>query len=168
MAGTKKPRRKYRPKGLDGIGSFARVLNNSHVMREVNAEFYQPLNADDQRDVAIAFGASLDAIVNGKGTVEHIRILAEMCNLALVLCTRGHGPQYEKDVVAALDAVFRANICFKRRGTWQFDEVGRAALQRAFDVVCAQAEVAGQGELIAAGVEVGRRVKEGNLYREAA
>ncbi|KVN83472.1 hypothetical protein [Burkholderia ubonensis] len=167
MPGNKKPRRKYRRKRTNAIAALE-TLNRSHVIGEVLTNFYVPLDAEDQRDVAIAFGGSIDAISKGKGTAEHMQNLACMCNVSLVLAEHGFGPEYEQDVVAALDALFRMQLRFKRTGVWGFDPIGLAALRRAFDVHTAQVEIAGQGELMAAGNEVKMRIKEGDFYREAA
>lgn len=167
MPGSKKTRRKYRPKHTNPLAGLE-VLNRSHIIGEVLTNFYVPLAAEDQRDVAIAFGASIDAISKGSGTDEHLQNLACMCNTSLVLSERGFGPEYEQDLVAALDSLFRVQLRFKRAGVYGFDAAGLAALRRAFDVHTAQVEIAGQGELMAAGNAVHRRIKEGNFYREAA
>ncbi|WP_109479187.1 hypothetical protein [Paraburkholderia sp. C35] len=167
MPASKKPRRKYRPKPLDPLSAL-QTLNRSHVIGEVLTNFYKPLEAADQRDVAIAFGSSIDAISKGKGEISHAETLACMCNTSLVLTERGFGPEYEADIIAALDALFRLQLRFKRTGKLGFDAPGLQALRRAYDVHTAQVEIAGQGELMAAGNEVSRRIKEGNHYREAA
>lgn len=168
MPGNKKPRRKHqRRQHVNPLAAFE-TLNRSHVISEVLTNFHVPLAAEDQRDVAIAFGGSIDAISKGRGTDEHMQNLACMCNTSLVLAERGFGSEYEKDLVAALDALFRLQLRFKRTGVYGFDAVGLAALRKAYDVHTAQVEIAGQGELMAAGNEVHRRIKEGNFYREAA
>jgi hypothetical protein len=167
MPGNKKPRRKYQRKQTNRIAGLE-VLQRAHIISEVRTNFHVPLNAQDQRDVAIACGGSIDAISKGKGTHEHMQCLALMCNTSLVLCEHGFGPEYEKDLVAALDSLFRVQLRFKRTGVYGFDSVGLKALRKAYDVHTAQVEIAGQGELMAAGHAVNQRIKEGNFYREAA
>jgi hypothetical protein len=167
MPASKKPRRKFRPKHKNPLAAFE-VLNRSHVISEVLTNFHKPLHEQDQRDVALAFGLSIDAISKGKGEISHAETLACMCNTSLVLAERGFGPEHENDLIAALDALFRLQLRFKRTGKLGFDAPGLQALRKAFDIHTAQVEHAGQGELMAAGSEVDRRIKEGNYYREAA
>lgn len=167
MAGNKKPRRPYRPK-VASRGIAFDILNRAHVVDEVAKNFYVPLNAEDQRNVAIMFGTSIDMLMRGRGTVDHVRLLADLCNTSLVLAERKHGEECEADITAALDGLFRMQIRFKRTGKWVFDAIGLQAIRRAYDIHTAQVEIAGQGELIAAGNEVVRRAKAGHFYREAA
>lgn len=167
MPGNKKPRRKYQRKRMPAFAGLD-MLNRAHIVESVREKYHVPLSEEDQRDVNIACGLSIDAIVMGKGTHEHMNCLALMCNTSLVLTEYGFGKQYEKNLIAALDALFRMQLRFKRSGVWEFDEIGREAMRTAYDVHVAQVQVAGQGDLMAAGNVVNQRVKEGNVYREAA
>jgi hypothetical protein len=164
MPKSTKTRKRYRVRPCESMAGLALLVRKSH--ENAAADYFVPLTPDEQRDAAIIFGAAFAQIVNGRGEREHAQRLADMCNTALVLCERGFGKEYERACVEGLDNVFRMGLHYQKARVWMLDDVARAALSRVYDVYCAQLEVAGQGHLLDAELEVARRANEGNYYRD--
>lgn len=166
MARSKKPRNKpYRQKYARNPVAAFEALQKSHVTGEVLRNFHVQLNEADQTKIAISYGVSLDRMSKGEGTYYDMGNLGLMCNVSLVLCERDIGKEYEKHVVQAQLALWRAHQRHQAGKNLALDAVGLQALRLAFDLHGKQVEVAGQGQLIAAESEVARRQAGGDVFR---
>lgn len=166
MARSTRPRKKYRPKVARNPVAAFEALNRSHVTASVLRDFHVVLDADQQRDIAISYAISLDRMSKGTGNEQDLGNLGFMCNVALVLCERGFGVEYQDEVVLAQHALWRANQRKQAGKTLAFDAVVLQAIRRAFALHSAQVETAGQGQLVAAGAEVARRQDVGDVFRD--
>jgi|GEM_PF-2469119 len=166
MSRTKKPRTKtYRPKAIVADVAFDLLAaKNAHDQMVVN--FDKPLSEEQQRDISLVFGMGIDTMATGKGTEEALHNIIFMCNVSLVLCEHGIGPQYEADMVAALDGTFRSKLRGEKTGRWGLDGPALVALRRAFEIHSAQVEVAEHRDFRRALNEVTRRIESGDLYQE--
>lgn len=157
MARSQKPRRKYNPNRF-----VTRIVANAERRRDAH-----PLTGDQRTDLGLAYRLSYQTMLNG-GSESAWHSLAASLNIALILCERQIGAEYEPQIKAAMQALMRTKYRQQRTGSWALDAEGIAALRGALDVHDAQVEVAERAEIRAAIEEVYRRVDAGETYAEAA
>lgn len=174
MAGNKKPRKKYSGPKFSKVAqqavAFIKIQRN-HTLHSLHANYEVALDDDQQRDIAIAYGVSIDRMSRGKGDAEDLGQLGFMVNVARMLCERSteeldFGRQYLGDIVEAQHALMRAHFRKRAGKTLGFDAVGLQAIRRAYDVHIAQMQVAGAGHLLAASAEVVRRQEAGDVMSD--
>lgn len=156
MSRSQKPRRKYDPNR-----AIRRVVS-THAARIEAA----PLAADQQRDLGLAYHLSFEAMLRG-GAEEAWHALAATLNIALILCERGFGVEFEGEIKAAMRALMRTKYRQQETGSWALDGDGITAMRRALEIHDAQIEFAERGEIRAAINEVYARVMAGDVYAEA-
>lgn len=172
MARLKKPRNKrYVPKPIvrDAAGI---VLDLSHRTRMAVQNFDEPLTVGDQVQLAMSLGAAIERIARMEGDGGDMNSLISMTNLSRMLCeprgeVPGLGAEYLNDIIEAQDALFRAKLRFQKHKKYGFDAIGLTAVRRAFDIHCAQIELAGQGHLMTAERKAHKRMTEGDYYGQA-
>lgn len=120
-----------------------------------------PLKDDQQRDIGIAYRASLQAMLRGHGTEQAWCTLACSMNIALLLAEWGVGAGSEQLILNAQQALLRTRERAGRTGKWAFDGDGMRAVMDAANVHDDQLESATRGQIVAALVEVNRRVMMG-------
>lgn len=157
MSRSQKPRRKYDPNR-----AIRRVVS-THAARIEAA----PLAADQQRDLGLAYHLSFEAMLRG-GAEEAWHALAATLNIALILCERGFGVEFEGEIKAAMRALMRTKYRQQETGSWALDGDGIAALRKALAIHDEQVRIAERGEIRQAIQEVYRRVESGEVYAEAA
>ncbi|MFM0608706.1 hypothetical protein PQR05_29670 [Paraburkholderia sediminicola] len=169
MPSSKKPRRAYRgPKFARGNVASLEVLNKHSVTNAVIDAFVVPLDTQERRDVAITFLVALDRMVKGKANADDLGYLGFMCNTARMLCERGFVEDGMDDVIAAQEALMRADERARRGAGLALDGDGIRVVREAYWIHEAQIEVAGRGHLLAAGKEVTRRQLAGDILELAA
>jgi hypothetical protein len=153
MAGTKKPKKRYNPR---------KAINRAVSIVEAS-----PLTGEQQRDLGLAYHLSFQAMLNG-GTEEAWHALAATCNIALILCERGFGAEFENEIKAGMRALMRTKYRQRQTGSWAMDGEGISAMRTALEIHDAQVEIAERAEIRRALNEVYRRVEAGETYAEAA
>jgi hypothetical protein len=154
---SKSPRKKYDPARY-----LHRIAANAERRRDAN-----PLTSDQQRDLGLAYRLSFDTMLRG-GSESAWHSLAASLNIALILCERRIGAEYEPQIKAAMQALMRCKYRQHQTGSWALDAAGIAALRTALEIHDAQVEIAERAEIRAAINEVHRRVETGDVYAEAA
>ncbi|KAA0089330.1 hypothetical protein CIW54_07645 [Paraburkholderia sp. T12-10] len=102
------------------------------------------------------------------GAEEAWHALAATLNIALILCERGFGVEFEGEIKAAMRALMRTKYRQQETGSWVLDGDGIAALRKALAIHDEQVRIAERGEIRQAIQEVYRRVESGEVYAEAA
>lgn len=120
-----------------------------------------PLADDQQRDLGIAYRASLQALLRGHGTEQAWSTLACSFNIALLLAEQGINGSTIETIKLAQDALLRARDRAQRTHTWAFDGDGARIVMAAANIHDEQLECASRGHIVAAIKEVHRRVTMG-------
>lgn len=120
-----------------------------------------PLADDQQRDLGIAYRASLQALLTGHGTLQAWSTLACSFNIALLLVEYGVGANNIDTIKRAQDALLRTRERAQRTSKWGFDGEGIRHVLAASNIHDEQLECATRGQIVAALVEVNRRVMMG-------
>lgn len=116
----------------------AQLLNRNPVAQALRR---RPVPAAIRCDMSLAAHVSLDEALRGTATVEHRDALASVVNTMMML-TRDHCDEASQAVViAARDAMLRADARAKAGGHWGLDGAGIQALRDA---------VGGQDDLVGA------------------
>lgn len=118
-----------------------------------------PLADDQQRDIGIAYRASLQAMLRGHGSEQAWSTLACTLNVALVLCENNLMPGAMNTIKFAQQALLRARARAQRTNKWAFDGEGIRVIQIALTAHDAQISAATRGQIIHALEEVYRRVE---------
>lgn len=164
---AKKPRRKYKKNG-----ALTRLVQSrlSAEQRQLLLERIrtEPIPGSQQSDINVAYTVSLKNLVEGGGTDYDWANVVVSLNIAMILVEAGLGPEYEDDIVAALDGMFRMQLRAKRFGKWIFDGTALQAVNRALEVHEAQLELATHQQVIDAKQVMHQRISSGNVYKEAA
>jgi hypothetical protein len=168
----------HTPRSVNRFAAFAVLINNHEKqieaakVAELRERMKQPLDEDQKQSINIAFRIAFDALAGGTGQEADWHVVVCALNIGVVLCERDIGKEYEPDLIAALDAIFRVKLMQQRTGKWAIDPIVNVvdcrAIERAFDVHEAQIEIATHAELASALGEVHRRMELGNVYKEAA
>lgn len=163
MSKNRKPRKQYRPRAVGGeisMGPIGRAMQASANR--------QPMTDDQARDLGIAYHLALERMLRGAGDEEAWSAVTCSLNIALVLCERDIGKEYEPMLVRALDGAFRAKVRAGRTARWAYDGDAITDIRDAFLLHDEQLKIATLGEVRAALQEVRRRIDAGNVYQEAA
>lgn len=155
MSRSQKPRRKYDPNR-----AIRRVVS-THAARIEAA----PLAADQRRDLGLAYHLSFEAMLRG-GTEEAWHALAATLNIALFLCERGFGVEFESEIKAAMRTLMRTKYRQQETGSWALDGEGIAAMRLALEIHDQQVNIVERGEIRAAINEVYALVMAGDVYAE--
>jgi len=120
-----------------------------------------PLAEDQQRDICIAYRASLQALLRGHGTEQAWSTLACSFNIALILAEQGIAAATIPTIKLAQEALLRVQKRALLRGKWAFDSEGIRVVLAAANIHDEQLEIAARGQIVAALNEVHRRIEEG-------
>lgn len=120
-----------------------------------------PLANDQQRDLGIAYRASLQAMLRGHGTEQAWSTLACSFNIALLLAEQGISANTIETIKLAQDALLRSRERALRTKTWAFDGDGARIVMAAANIHDEQLECAPRGHIVTAIKEVHRRISVG-------
>lgn len=120
-----------------------------------------PLADDQTRDIGIAYHISLQAMLQGHGTEQSWSTLACSLNIALLLSEYGIEAAALPTIKLAQEALLRVRERAGRSGKWAFDGEGIRIILAAVNIHDEQISRATRGQVVAALVEVNRRVTEG-------
>lgn len=144
-------RSKYRPYRVDR-SAWAHAIG-----------MQQQLTDDQRVDLGMAVHTSIERIRTGNGIELDWHTLAAACNVSLILCERGIGPEYLDDVKTAMAALVEIMQRRQRTGRWAFHGSGYVALTRAVEIHEAQLGAVTRDGARAAMMEVRRRVDRGEV-----
>ena len=118
-----------------------------------------PLREDQQRDLGIAYHASLQALLSGHGTEQAWATLACTLNVSLILCECGIGAGSIEAIKLARAALCRSRERAQRTGKWAFDGDGIRVILAAINLHDEQISRTTRGQISDALREVNRRVE---------
>lgn len=127
----------------------------------------QAINEGQQRDLSLPVRMAMLAIQRGVGDEYHASTLAQAVNVALVLSERyrDRDPDriHETVLIAAADALARVMYRGRETGRFLFDGDALRALSGFGDIYEAQLAAFTRDSFLAAGAEVLRRVRRGEV-----
>lgn len=121
----------------------------------------KPMPSRTQLDLKISAAAALVDVMHGRGTHHDLDTLACACNVAMVLCERGFGPEQIDVIRAAQEGLMRSRARASIGKSIGLDGPAVPALQQATDILGQQIEAAGQSTVTDALNEVLRRLRAG-------
>lgn len=133
--------------------TFKRVDPIARLLRNTT------LAADQQRDIGIAYHASLQAMLNGHGTEQAWCTLSCSINNTLILAEYGHCAGAIPTIKLAQDALMRARGRAARTQKWAFDGDGARVIMAALNIHDEQLSRATRAQVTDALREVHRRVE---------
>ena len=139
---------KKRGATFKSVDPIARLLRNT------------TLAADQQRDIGIAYHASLSAMANGHGTEQAWCTLACAVNLTLILSENGYCAGAIPTIKLAQDGLMRARLRAANLGKWGLDGDALQALRSAVLIHDEQISLATRLQVSEALREVHKRVEE--------
>ena len=142
-----------RQQGVADAGAFLRAIGMQHRMDD-----------RQQVDLTLTVRAAALAMRSGAGTEYHIWTLASALNVALVLCERGVGREYESAIIAGQMALMRTIERGRRTARWGFDGPALAEVETAIAVYEAQLAEVPRGAAVAAVNEVSKRMSQGHVF----
>jgi len=164
MTKPKKPRKKaYRPKPVAQHGGLVAI-----AMCHARGENASTLKPDQVTDLGVAYWLSFENLRTGDANEESWSCVACALNVALVLCEKGIGAEYEQQLVTALDGCFRAKIRSAKTGNFRLDGEALRDIETALVIHDSQLEIAKRYEVQEAMKTIYKRLKDGNVYQEAA
>lgn len=163
MSKSKKPRKKYKPKPVAQHGGLVAI-----AMCHARGENASKLKDDQLTDLGVAYWLSFENLRAGDANEESWSCVACALNVALVLCEKGIGAEYEQQLVAALDGTFRAKIRSTKTGKFRLDGDALRDIETALQIHDQQMEIAKRWEVTAAMNTIYKRLADGNVYQEAA
>lgn len=104
-------------------------------------------------DISMAAHISLDAVMAGTAETEHRDALAEVVNTMLLLTKHHCTPESRQEVLAARDAMFRADERAKKGHKWLLDGEGIRAMKNAVNGQDDLTAQLGQADVVAAILE---------------
>lgn len=156
MSRSQKPRRKYDP------SRWLRRTLATHAARADAA----PLTGDQQRDLGLSYWMAFQTMLNSPNDGAW-NTLATSLNIALVLCERGFGSEYEPDIKCAQEALMRAIGRHRQCGSWALDGDGIVAIRTAVEIHDQQMRITERREVRDAIDEVHRRISAGDTLEAA-
>lgn len=120
-----------------------------------------PLPDDSQRDLGIAYRASLQALLTGHGNEQAWATLSCSLNVALILAEQGFHAHGLQSIKLAQEAMMRVRERAQRTSKWAFDGEGIRAIRDAVNLHDEQITRATRRQVTEAVYEVRRRVMEG-------
>lgn len=164
MTKPKKPRNKaYKPRQVAQHGGLVAI-----AMCHARGENASTLKDDQLTDLGVAYWLSFENLRAGAATEEAWSCVACALNVALVLCEKGIGAEYEQQLVTALDGTFRAKIRSAKTGNFRLDGEALRDIEIALQIHDQQMAIAKRWEVTQAMNTIYARLKAGNVYREAA
>lgn len=164
MTKPKKPRnKKYTPRPVAQHGGLVAI-----AMCHARGENASTLRADQVTDLGVAYWLSFENLRAGDANEEAWSCVACSLNVALVLCEKGIGKAYERELVAALDGCFRAKARSAKSGNFRLDGDALRDIELALHIHDQQMAMAKRWEVTAAMNEIYRRLDKGIVYQEAA
>lgn len=164
MSKPKKPRNKaYRPKPVSQHGGLSAI-----AMCHARGENASTLKHEQLTDIGVAYWLSFENLRSGDANEEAWSCVACALNVGLVLCEKGIGAEYEQQLVTALDGAFRAKVRSAKSGTFRLDGQALSDIETALQVHDQQMAIAKRWEVTEAMNTIYKRLKAGNVYREAA
>lgn len=158
----KKPRnKKYVPKPVSQHGGLVAI-----AMCHARGENASVLKPEQTTDIGVAYWLSFDNLRAGDATEEAWSCVACALNVALVLCEKGIGAEYEKQLVAALDGCFRAKIRSAKTGNFRLDGEALRDIETALQIHDQQMAIAKRWEVTDAMTTIYKRLKDGNVYEQ--
>lgn len=155
MPKSKKRTKKYDP------SRWLRVTTNG-IERRMDQK---PLQSDRATTIAIGHHIAFDLMMR-KPSDESWYELAAPLNMALVLCERGFGPEYEGEIKSAMLGMMRARYRADRAGVLALDGDAIKSIRTALELHDEQLKVANRSELRAAAKTIVARVENGDAYAE--
>lgn len=146
-------KRAHRPHRPPDPAAFLRAIGLQHGM-----------DANQQRDLTLGVRAAVLALSSGAGCEDHVHTLASAVNVALVLCERGAGGEFQDDIIAGQLALMRTIERGKRTRQWGFDGPALGEVERALEVYEAQLAAVPRIEARDAVRETARRVQQGHVF----
>jgi hypothetical protein len=160
---SKKPRKQYRPKPVAQHGGLVAI-----AMCHARGENASTLKPDQVTDLGVAYWLSFENLRTGDANEESWSCVACALNVALVLCEKGIGSEYEQALVKALDGAFRAKIRSTKTGNFRLDGEALRDIEIALVIHDSQLEIAKRYEVQEAMKTIYQRLANGNVYMEAA
>lgn len=124
----------------------------------------QQLDGGQQLDLTLAVRVAAQALRSGAGVEHHVHTLASAVNVALVLCERGAGHEFQNVIIAGQTALVRTIERGRRTGRWGFDGPALAEVDAAIAVYEAQLAAVPCITALDAVREVTRRVNQGHVF----
>jgi hypothetical protein len=163
MTKPKKPRnKKYTPKPVAQHGGLIAI-----AMCHARGENASTLKPDQVTDLGVAYWLSFENLRTGDANEESWSCVACALNVALVLCEKGIGAEYERQLVTALDGCFRAKIRSAKTGNFRLDGEALRDIETALQIHDQQMAIAKRWEVTAAMQTIYKRLKDGNVYEVA-
>lgn len=150
MAGTKKRAKKYQPKGKSMVGGLTAIAGK--LVRQ------NPLPEERQKNVAIAYHTSIDALAGGYAEKNHFDTVVYALNIGVILAENGIGAEYLDLLRPASAAMARCKERYLKTERFGLDGDGLQAIRAVADLHEAQLAAATHGELAAAIDEMHRRI----------
>lgn len=122
---------------------------------------------DQQRDLGIAYHASLQAMLNGHGTEQAWGTVTCALNIALILAEQGFCAGAIGTIKLAQEALLRSQERAYRTGKWAFDGDGLRAVLAAINIHDEQITRAPRGNVAQALREVHRRIESNEVFTTA-
>ena len=163
MSKSKKPRKQYRPRPVAQHGGLVAI-----AMCHARGENASTLTSDQTTDLGVAYWLSFENLRAGDANEESWSCVACALNVALVLCEKGIGAEFEQQLVKALDGAFRAKVRSEKSGNFRLDGDALRDIETALQIHDQQMAIAKRWEVTAAMNTIYKRLAEGNVYREAA
>jgi hypothetical protein len=137
-------------------------------MCHARGENASTLKPDQVTDLGVAYWLSFENLRTGDANEESWSCVACSLNVALVLCEKGIGAEYVDAIVTALDGCFRAKIRSAKTGNFRLDGEALRDIETALVIHDSQLELAKRFEVQEAMNTIYKRLKDGNVYQEAA
>lgn len=112
MSRNKKPRKAYRPKGINPKACEIAMARFTVLRKPVDDNF--------AADFELAALTALNAVVRGCGTEDQWDVLAHCLNQSWLLCQGGLGPEAKDTLMNAQEAMKRMIPGFKAHGVVAF------------------------------------------------
>lgn len=122
-----------------------------------------PLASDQQRDIGIAYHASLQAILRGHGTEQTWSTLACSLNIALMLCEQGFSAGHMEDIRRAQTAMMSCRARAELHLKYGFTGDEARLVMFACTIHDEQLSRARKGQIAEAIRTVHRRIEEGEI-----
>lgn len=122
-----------------------------------------PLADDQLRDLGIAYRASLQVIISGKGDEQAWSTLACAINISLILCERGLGEEFIPTIKHAQDGLIACRERGLRFNNWSFTADEARTILRTFAIHDEQITLATKKEIVYALGEVRRRIEQNEV-----
>lgn len=119
-----------------------------------------PLAADQQRDLGIAYHASLQALISGHGTEQAWATLACAHNVATQLAEQGIRADALPTIKLAQAALLRSRERGRRTGRWGFDGDGLRLVMAVSIIHDDQISLATRSQIVAAIEAVRQKAEE--------